>query len=235
MRARYQNPGVGRFVSEDPVFWEIGQTKDGTKALLDPQAQNSYSYARNNPIVNKDPEGRYWETAFDLAMLSWSVNDYNESPGFWNGLGVVADGASLVLPIPAVVGGLRHGNDAYKTYQAAQEISRQTNWGNPGALARHASDHAVDFGLQANNMSGYAKAANSFISRADSAFKQGSNRYDSFLGTDNKTYFFDTKTSTFGVRNADGTTATAYKPKGGDPVKARNYWNDKKKNMSKNR
>lgn len=30
--------------------------------LADPQAQNSYSYARNNPIVNKDPDGLFFQT-----------------------------------------------------------------------------------------------------------------------------------------------------------------------------
>ena len=58
MRARYQNPAVGRFESEDPVFWEIGQTKDGVAVLGSPQAQNSYTYANNSPVVNKDPDGR---------------------------------------------------------------------------------------------------------------------------------------------------------------------------------
>jgi|CXWL01.1.fsa_nt_gi hypothetical protein len=41
-----------------PVFWEIGQTRDGKAVLTNPQAQNSYSYAENNPLIKKDPEGR---------------------------------------------------------------------------------------------------------------------------------------------------------------------------------
>ena len=39
----------------------MGQTADGNAALTNPQAQNSYSYAGNNPIINKDPSGRYFE------------------------------------------------------------------------------------------------------------------------------------------------------------------------------
>lgn len=49
----------GQFLSQDPVFWEMGQgTPDSIAVLKNPQAQNSYSYGQNNPIVNKDPDGR---------------------------------------------------------------------------------------------------------------------------------------------------------------------------------
>ena len=58
LNARYYNSNTGQFISEDPVFWEIGQTKDGKSVLLNPQAQNSYSYAGNNPIISSDPSGR---------------------------------------------------------------------------------------------------------------------------------------------------------------------------------
>src|SRR3990167_7280160 len=56
LNARYYDSNRGQFISQDPVFWEIGQTKDGRKALLNPQTQNSYSYAGNNPVTYKDPD-----------------------------------------------------------------------------------------------------------------------------------------------------------------------------------
>ncbi|MDB5225183.1 MAG: hypothetical protein JWL87_135 [Candidatus Adlerbacteria bacterium] len=59
LNARYYDGGRGQFLSQDPVFWEIGQTQDGKAALINPQLQNSYSYAGNNPILNKDPSGRF--------------------------------------------------------------------------------------------------------------------------------------------------------------------------------
>jgi RHS repeat-associated protein len=49
--ARYLNPAQGQFITEDPVFWSLKQT------LSNPQSLNSYSYALDNPIVNKDPSG----------------------------------------------------------------------------------------------------------------------------------------------------------------------------------
>lgn len=58
LNARYYEGSRGQFLSEDPVFWEVGQTAVGRAMLQDPQAMNSYSYAKNNPITNKDPDGR---------------------------------------------------------------------------------------------------------------------------------------------------------------------------------
>lgn len=59
LNARYYEGSRGQFLSQDPVFWEIGQTPDGISVLSNPQLQNSYSYAGNNPITNKDPNGRH--------------------------------------------------------------------------------------------------------------------------------------------------------------------------------
>lgn len=58
---RYLQNNRGQFVSQDPVFWEIGQTRDGKAALLNPQSQNSYSYAGDNPITQNDPNGRWYK------------------------------------------------------------------------------------------------------------------------------------------------------------------------------
>ncbi len=228
LNARYYDSVRGQFLSQDPVFWEIGKTDDGKKIIVDPQSQNSYSYARNSPVVNKDPEGRYWETAFDLAMLAWSVSDFKENPGLWNGLAVVADGAGFVLPIPAVVGGLRYGDDAYRGLRIAKDAAKTFNWGNPASLVKHTLDHAADFGLKKTDYAGYAKAANNFLSEAETAIRRGSKNIESFVDPNGRTLLFNKKTSTFGIKNADGTTATAYKPKGGDHKKALAYWNKQK-------
>lgn len=49
-RARYYDPGVGRFLREDPIQFLGGA--------------NFYAYARNNPILNADPSGLYTEVVF---------------------------------------------------------------------------------------------------------------------------------------------------------------------------
>ena len=53
MGARYQNPGIGKFISQDPISQQSPE-----KFLQDPQLFNMYSYARNNPVLLKDPDGR---------------------------------------------------------------------------------------------------------------------------------------------------------------------------------
>src|SRR5262249_41439352 len=58
LNARYYSSDRGQFISQDPVFWEVGQTADGINALINPQALTSYAYANANPITNKDPNGR---------------------------------------------------------------------------------------------------------------------------------------------------------------------------------
>jgi RHS repeat-associated protein len=58
LNARYYNGTSGKFISQDPVFWEVGMTSDGEAVLLNPQAQNSYAYANGNPVRFKDPSGR---------------------------------------------------------------------------------------------------------------------------------------------------------------------------------
>lgn len=57
-KTRYYHSTNGQFISQDPVFWEVGQTEDGNKVLINPQAQNSYAYTNGNPINNTDPDGR---------------------------------------------------------------------------------------------------------------------------------------------------------------------------------
>jgi RHS repeat-associated protein len=58
LNARYYESARGQFITQDPVFWEIGLSQDGKNALSNPQALNSYGYANDNPITNKDPNGR---------------------------------------------------------------------------------------------------------------------------------------------------------------------------------
>jgi len=70
MRARYYDPTSGRFISKDPV-----------EGVLDnPQSQNGYSYAHNDPINLSDPSGEAIPligTACAAVISSWpSVDMY---------------------------------------------------------------------------------------------------------------------------------------------------------------
>jgi RHS repeat-associated protein len=74
LNARYYSPTQGQFVSEDPSFLAVGDPmkvrevtgRDQQEFLADPQLANSYSYGRDNPITQKDPNGN---TALDALVI----------------------------------------------------------------------------------------------------------------------------------------------------------------------
>jgi RHS repeat-associated protein len=56
LNARYYDPDRGQFLSQDPVFVNLGVDERTEVALANPQLQNTYSYGVNNPIKNTDKE-----------------------------------------------------------------------------------------------------------------------------------------------------------------------------------
>jgi RHS repeat-associated protein len=54
LNARYYKSPNGQFISQDSMFWQLP-----TELLVDPQQQNSYSYARGNPVNGSDPTGLF--------------------------------------------------------------------------------------------------------------------------------------------------------------------------------
>ena len=88
LNARYYNTEVGRFMQEDTYH---GQIKNASTL-------NLYNYCGSNPIAYEDGTGHFWETAFDIAGLAWSVYDFAKKPNLWNGLCVAWDVIALVAP-----------------------------------------------------------------------------------------------------------------------------------------
>ena len=80
--ARYYNPNQGQFISQDPIFQQLGSGQAEKLAnlplqeiLKDPQSLNSYSYAKNNPISIKDPsELLNSKTATILGLYAQVLN-----------------------------------------------------------------------------------------------------------------------------------------------------------------
>ena len=103
MQQRYYDNLTGRFLSVDPV---VTDASNGSFF-------NRYVYANNNPYKYKDPDGRAFETAWDVASLVLSVGQFAQNPSLGNALGVVVDAAAVALPgIPGGVGALRAASNA---------------------------------------------------------------------------------------------------------------------------
>ena len=112
---RYYDPEIGRFVSEDPAYLAVGDedklkgiTKlDLAKYLANPQLENSYSYAGNNPLKFVDKEGEWLDTVIDVGFI---VNDiYRVGSALLNGGDVKGEMTSLGLDVgsafvPGIVG-----------------------------------------------------------------------------------------------------------------------------------
>ena len=152
LNARYYNSAIARFVTQDPVFWNFDSSW-----LADPQNQNAYAYARNNPITLSDQNGLWAETGFDIAMFSLSLNDFRKEQNFWNGFSLVADGISIALPIPAVVGAIRHTDDALRAIKGLDKVGDavrtldklKTTWEKPFAIGigKHLDEFSKKIGV----------------------------------------------------------------------------------------
>ena len=67
LNARYYDATRGQFLSEDPVFWALGDKArlqqltdtDQGSLLSNPQRANAFSYSEDNPIIKKDPNGTF--------------------------------------------------------------------------------------------------------------------------------------------------------------------------------
>jgi RHS repeat-associated protein len=70
LNARYYDAARGQFLSQDQVFWEVGLSRDGVTALVNPQAMNSYAYAGGNPIIYKDSNGRFIQVIAAVCLAA---------------------------------------------------------------------------------------------------------------------------------------------------------------------
>jgi len=110
LNARYYDGGRGQFLSQDPTHLSVGNPQQirqltgltQERYLLDPQSLNSYSYARNNPVVNKDPQGNFAL----VAAIPYAVITAPEwAP--WVAGGIIAAGTYIASDIALRTNGYR--------------------------------------------------------------------------------------------------------------------------------
>lgn len=100
LKARYYDPAIGRFTSQDSVRYSERSLPTGN--ITDPLSLNYYTYSANNPIMYCDPSGNVWETVFDVVSLGLSIAEaVNDPTNGWLWIGVAADAVDL---IPFVTG-----------------------------------------------------------------------------------------------------------------------------------
>lgn len=113
LRARYYDPTIGRFISKDPI----------KGSLMNPQTQNPYAYAANNPINLHDPSGEAWflylldaaGTTLDAISLSEAISNCD-----WGGAGLSA----ISLGIPFVsFGGMKYVSRAVDVAKLTNKTS----------------------------------------------------------------------------------------------------------------
>ena len=114
-RARYYDPSVGRFISEDPIGFDAGDT-------------NLYRYVSNSSPNYVDPTGNYIESGWDLLSLGVGVASLgvNIRRRDWknaaiDGVGITADVGALLLPVP---GGVSAARNAEKVGKVATFVNR---------------------------------------------------------------------------------------------------------------
>ena len=101
LQARYYDSVRGQFISQDPVF--LGNP--GDQDIRNPQSLNAYSYANDNPIVNKDTTGKTSAALFAaIIALAYVVVAYAAlfitNPAFHNAVSGAAYNAPSAIVQP---------------------------------------------------------------------------------------------------------------------------------------
>ena len=137
--ARYYDPLIGRFTQPDTIVPQPGN----------PQSLNRYAYVLNNPLRYTDPTGHWFESLIDIISIGYDLYDISQHGLNWeNGLSLVADVASLALPVVTgggmIVRAAAHADDVAdvaRGVNAAVNVAQAANTaGDIARLGARASD-----------------------------------------------------------------------------------------------
>ena len=145
--ARYLMSELGYFLSTDP--------------LTDKNPEmSSYMYCNGNPIKYIDPDGRWFETAWDLFNLSLDIHSLHTNIQNGNVGDAIVDAAGLVLDagsvlLPVVPGG---AGTAIKAYRAADKVNDMNNLSSTTKIVENAKKRR-DFEKKVGERIGKNKAS----------------------------------------------------------------------------
>ncbi|MFC5401490.1 RHS repeat domain-containing protein [Cohnella soli] len=109
LRARYYDPSISRFITEDTYEGQINN----------PLTLNLYTYVGNNPLIYTDPTGHFWETIADIISIGWSAVDFWKDPS-WSNAGYLAwDIAAAIVPFAPGSYVLKVGKLTFKSGEEA--------------------------------------------------------------------------------------------------------------------
>ncbi|HEU4775064.1 MAG TPA: RHS repeat-associated core domain-containing protein [Lysobacter sp.] len=126
MQQRYYDPGIGVFLSVDPVSaYDSG----------DMRYFNRYWYAAGNPYKYTDPDGRALDIIADIGFIAYSGYKLATEPSWTNAAALGADVVGAVVPFATGLGaGVRaaaHGADAVKAADGAADAAKPLMGRNP--------------------------------------------------------------------------------------------------------
>ncbi|MBY6243951.1 RHS repeat-associated core domain-containing protein, partial [Methylosinus sp. Sm6] len=170
-RARYYDPAIGRFISEDPKGFDAGDV-------------NFYAYVGNNPVNANDPSGQIAETAWDLfniALGSYSlttnIREHNWGWAAVDALGLSYDAVATAVPfLPAGAGAaitaLRAGNSIKNSLEVGMDVAKVANVANDAARMASTVGRPTDIGRAIHSEVGTTlKSENMLSSSANNYFK----------------------------------------------------------------
>jgi RHS repeat-associated protein len=174
LNARFYDSSRGQFLSEDPIFLQLG-SRDAEKLanrplreiLSDPQGLNSYSYAEDNPITIKDPTGLMSQQA--QATLNAIVPLLGQLVNLLSQIVVQLGGGGSLNPVSASTVLLAHSTTVNPQAVNITQANQQ-NYGNVIDKIEHSNDfnNYVQKQIRKNGQNGTidvsaADSQNSFI------------------------------------------------------------------------
>lgn len=123
MHARYYTPQLGRFLSMDPAERSMDPAV--------PQSWNRYTYAMDNPLRYRDPDGEAVETPWDalnvgigVASLGANLASGNFGGALLDAVGLAYDATATAVPgLPAGASTVIKANRARRLFSSADNVA----------------------------------------------------------------------------------------------------------------